>query len=339
MEKIDYQSVIYTGYTYSGGIIAGEILKEIDGFHFPAKMEFRLLKERYGLIDLYNAVLNSKDPQIADLAIKDFYWLAKNFATKDSFFSKSGFGLQRKTKGNFLKFTDEFIQELITHKYPIKWHFLDYKKNYFKYISTKIIQRIFKIENVGNEEAYLSTLEEDQFILLSQKYIFSIMQSLSPLSKNDFKNQIILFSKSINPFSIREIEIGLKLLNGKMIIIDRDPRDIFIELIRSGKNRYIDYSDEKTAAYSFLAYYKYLRRDKEYLRLNKNILILNFEELIKNYDENLSLIYEFLDINPICHTNKFDKFKPIESIKNIGIWKNNHDFSKSINIIAGELGY
>ena len=45
---------------------------------FPS--EFRLLKEKNGLLDLENALFISKSPDNIDLAIKDFVILSKNLA-------------------------------------------------------------------------------------------------------------------------------------------------------------------------------------------------------------------------------------------------------------------
>ena len=52
------KAVIYTGYAYTGGIVAGLILREFDSFlgPFPKNTEFRLFKERFALCDLEDSL-------------------------------------------------------------------------------------------------------------------------------------------------------------------------------------------------------------------------------------------------------------------------------------------
>ena len=61
------KTILYSGYANSGGTIIGLIFEEIE-HAVVLPMEFRLLKERFGLCDLEDALFKSKDPEIIDLA-------------------------------------------------------------------------------------------------------------------------------------------------------------------------------------------------------------------------------------------------------------------------------
>ena len=64
------KSILYSGYANSGGTIIGLIFEEIENA-VVLPMEFRLLKERFGLCELDDALYKSKEPEVIDLAIKD----------------------------------------------------------------------------------------------------------------------------------------------------------------------------------------------------------------------------------------------------------------------------
>ena len=97
------KTVIYSGYTYSGGILAGLILRELESIVVPANMEFRLMKERHGICDLEEAIFNIRDPEIIDLAFKDFNWLTANFAMPNSFLEEQALVMIIKQIINSLK--------------------------------------------------------------------------------------------------------------------------------------------------------------------------------------------------------------------------------------------
>ena len=67
-----------------------DLLKEFeDIFIFPS--EFRLLKEKNGLLDLESSIFSSRSPDNIDLAIRDFKELNSHLGRITTKFSRKGF--------------------------------------------------------------------------------------------------------------------------------------------------------------------------------------------------------------------------------------------------------
>ena len=112
------KTILYSGYGYSGGTIIGLIFEELKGARV-LPMEFRLLKERYGICELENSLFESRCTEIIDLAIKDFLWLCKNYSYSNGVFGKIGYDYEKRSNNIFLKATEEYINAISDFKYPI----------------------------------------------------------------------------------------------------------------------------------------------------------------------------------------------------------------------------
>ena len=87
----------FGGFAASGGSALRDLFYEYNEiFVFPA--EFRLLKEKNGLLDLEKALFISKSPDNIDLAIKDFKNLATNLARVTTKFTRFGFSYDKYTE-------------------------------------------------------------------------------------------------------------------------------------------------------------------------------------------------------------------------------------------------
>ena len=333
------KTVIYSGYTYSGGILAGLILRELESIVVPANMEFRLMKERHGICDLEEAIFNIRDPEIIDLAFKDFKWLTANFAMPNSFFRRTGFGYDHKTNNKFTEETSKYIESLVDYKYPTNWHFFDFKESYLRIIFWRIIRRITKNYRYGRTDAYLSYPNHNKFIDCTKLYLKEIIHHMIGKEK-DINNHIIALPKAVNPYSYKELKKAISYFEScKIIMVDRDPRDLYLELLRSGKDRYIIGSNDSISkAKSFINFFRKLRVEQDDIINDENILLLQFEDLCFEYEESLKNIYNFLGMESKNHIKKGKFFKPNESRQNINIWHNaSSDEMKAINLIENEL--
>ncbi len=70
-EYKNFRYILIAGYGWSGSSAVVDLLNEIDGFYEP-HVEFRLLKDPYGLIDLRHALVEHWDILNSDIAIRDF---------------------------------------------------------------------------------------------------------------------------------------------------------------------------------------------------------------------------------------------------------------------------
>ena len=116
----------------------------------------------------------------------------------------------------------------------------------------------------------------------------------------------------------------------KVIVVDRDPRDLYI----LQKLYWKDNVFPTDTPSSFIKWFRGTRKNKT---INENVLYLNFEDLICNYELTLKKIAAFLQIDLSNHTQKFAFFNPKVSIHNTRLWINQKDLSSDIEIIEQEL--
>ena len=124
----------------------------------------------------------------------------------------------------------------------------------------------------------------------------------------------------------------------KLIIVDRDPRDIYATMVNEKRLLGADIGDSNILE-KYLTWHKATRVraniDIENYNLNKNILNINFEDFFIDYDKTLFRIKEFLDID-FYHSKKGSRFSPRQIEGHVGIWKNLKD-QKAISRIGEEL--
>ena len=169
---------------------------------------------------------------------------------------------------------------------------------------------------------YMSIYPND-FYETTKKYIISLMLS----SGFDLENICVLNQ----PFAANNIIAGMRYFNdSKAIVVDRDPRDIyiFVKEIVSDSGSFIPVNSVE----DFVKYYRLLRIKKE---IQENILYLNFEDLIFKYDLIVKKIENFLEIKN--HQNKERYFRPEVSAANTMLFIKFPKYNRDIQYIEHEL--
>lgn len=330
------KTILYSGYAYTGGTIIGELFREIDEFLVlpgkqPGNMEFRLLKERYGICDLEDAIFNNLDPEVIDLAIRDFRWLCQNYARDITRIGKPGYAYQSRSSNKFIHATKKYLNNITDFEYPMDWHFYDFKNSGLQYAFKKITKKIANNKKLFRQTANLAYPSKEKFMNLTRDYLKTIMNGfLNELSIN-CEDKIVL-PKSIPLYSEVKIRQVINYFDEpKLIIIDRDPRDVFFEIISSGRDRYIPIvkSNEEKAS-GFIKFFKSIRRDQHKISDLQDVYIVRFEDMCQNYEESVANIFSFAGINPNLHSKKMTKFIPEISKKNIEKWKSDYSQNKQI---------
>ena len=119
--------------------------------------------------------------------------------------------------------------------------------------------------------------------------------------------------------------------NLKTIIVDRDPRDIYILEKEKWKDNVIPAEN----IFDYVKWFKLTRENTDYK--NENILKVKFEDLIYNYENKVNDILKFLNINEKEHKLKKKYFNPEVSKHNTQLWKKFSKYEKEIEIIEKEL--
>lgn len=312
-----HQVVIIGGFGGSGSSAAVDLLREFDTFQ-DLNLEFRVLVDPDGILNLENNLINNWTPFQSDMAIKRFKKLI-NRLTKKNIFPYFRVDLTRKFGKDFISLSNKYIYKLISFSYSGMWLGIN---NPIWWIYRKFKQK-FVIKFFNYYKPIYISFKKEQFIDITKNYLKELFES----NINDKKINYIILDEvyaSLNPSRV------LKYFDcPKMIIVHRDPRDTFVGAL---KNEFHFIPHEVGA---FINWYECLQKQTRSCTCeNEKILRLNFEDLVLKYNETVKIILEFLDAKNYKHFYKKKYFNPDISIKNIEIWKdykNQHEIELIYN--------
>ena len=315
MKSIDLSFVAVGGYRSSGGTAVLDVLKEVETYSVP-NVEFRLFCDPYGLIDLQTAIFERIDPEKIDIACKDFLWLTESFFRTTKRFSKTGLHYEKHISPNFKKLSDEYINEISQFKYLMHWHILDFKKSFIKDMyhryKKKITSRFFE------EEAYYCYPSLEEFYSITQNYLEKIFQNFSNQNKNVSN---IALHNAIPYYNYNDVVKCLKYhKNFKAIIVDSDPRDVFLRLPVKAFSRYLN-PNKTLQVENFINFFKITRQSRDRLSNHPNIKLIMLEDLVLNYKKTINGLFDFLNIDFNNHIYQKKYFDPSKSKNEIMLWK------------------
>lgn len=322
---MDNQTIVsISGLGYSGSGALVDLLKEYEENSVLDKFEFNILYIPDGIMDLnYHLCEGHYRFMSSDVAIRRF---KRRIETMKSRFDPI-------TNGCFSKFANDYIDSLI----QVQWRGNSYihqgdQPIVLRYIKYRIAMPLRnKIESIlrkrlsvwPDEEMYLSILPEE-FETKTKLFMNGTIQAA--IENRQTRNIIIdqLFPGD-NPSDCMNY-----ISNSKLIIVQRDPRDIYILLKRHlrGRAGFIPVGDVR----DFIEYYQRLIPN---VSENKKILRICFEDLIYKYEETCARVERFLDISH--HVNKNKYFKPTVSVNNTRLFEAEKDYAEDIKIIETEL--
>ena len=315
-----------SGYGFSGASGFIDLLKEYEDVQFFNKpgFEFQILKAPDGLLDLYYSVVERNGFLSENAGIKRFLRMAK----ENNYFSPNA-----KLKKAFKMATYDFINniDIISWKGRSVYDPKDLKslfgKNnltFFTKIFNKTIGKVIKSFNLPlMKRRYYSVCSEETFCNETDKYL----NKLFTLFGFDTNKTIVLdqFFDASNP------EICFKLVkNSKMIIVDRDPRDVFLISNHFYKGN-ASFMYTGNSIDDFISSYK---KNRINLYFSESVLRLKFEDLVLDYESTKERIEHFIELeNMKC---EFKYFNPSLSIANVGLFYK-YDFNKKEINIIGDL--
>ena len=323
----------FGGFAASGGSAIRDLLKEFEEiFVFPN--EFRLLKEKNGLLDLETSIFSSRSPDNIDLAIRDFKKLNEHLGRITTKFSRKGFDYDLYTDYKYTFLINEFIQKITDYKYKMFTHNYDFRKSNLKSQFDRYMARIIGYSFL-EEESYMAYPSFKEFNNYSKELIYSILNSST--TKYRVKPKIIALHNCINHFRIETILKSSSYFDDfKMLIIDRDPRDIFIDF---PYQRYLPSNlDLLGKSKYFVKFFLSMRDELAEIKKLDNTLFIRFEDLIVNYELTKNKIIKFLNIDKKKVDLNKRKFFPNKSFKNLRLYKSlDKKYLKAIEYIEKNL--
>ncbi|HFT8292674.1 TPA: sulfotransferase family protein [Clostridium perfringens] len=324
--------VTCAGFGGSGSSAITDILKEFKEIKSLGDFEFTVAHELDGLSDLEYYIVDNKHRLNVDAGIYRFKDLISRINNGYSDYIL-----------NFNDISQEYINDITELKWNGHWHNHEIRYSKLKrMLYFKLPTKIQKVKNklkksnyeivpkFKTEPMFFSYLNEEEFLIKTKKYTNKIIRNIKG---NDGTSKIIAMDQLVAPNDIKRYSRYFE--NLKVIVIDRDPRDLYLLNEMYWKEGWIPSYEINT----FIKWFKKTRECNKEIENNKNTLYIRFENLIYNYDFEVNRIYNFLNIKEETHINKKKYFNPEISVKNTRLW-NREDakiYSENIKKIENEL--
>lgn len=327
-------SVSGYGFTGSGAVL--DLLRELNNSLVIEFRELQFLSDPFGISDLEYVLVDNITKHNADYYIKMFI---SNLTVNSN-------GITPYTDvfgDNYKKITTEYINSIISFSKIDRPYFendvqpnlrisrINKINSYLKKIlPSQRVRTLIKhsfpnlFEPITPKTTYYS-FPSNNFLRLTRNYTSNLISSINNGFDYIVLNQLINAS---NPTRyLRYVE------DAKAIIVDRDPRDVYLENKITNHDKYMRMNVEE-----FVIYFKGIHAQSNLLydECLANILFIRFEDLIlKPHESNLS-IASFLDLK----INLTGSMLNTEiSSKNIGLYKldENKKFTNDIQYIECHL--
>lgn len=329
----DFTIIGVTGFGESGSSAVTNILEEfkcVSPLRGGAMFECKLFSSV--LFQLETALQNQL---FVNEAVKEFFYKLM-IASKNPFY-KENFGSE-----NLLHFTNEYVNSVcgvwLGGAYSERDNFFIPKSELDNFKRAQILFNKLYMNSYNLYEQYdwkpsfQQTTNQyfgkftEEFYTKTQEYTYRIFNAV------ERKQKFILADGLFRP------EIAARELNwysnAKFIIVDRDPRDLYIlSKIYKGEP-YLPTWNVDTFIDWFKTYRSCNERNSKY---PDKILQLRFEDLIYEYEESLKKLKEFLNLTDEEHIKKGQIFISEKSKTNTQFFRKHPEYAEDIQKIENEL--
>ena len=309
--------IAVVGYHATGSGVIDDLLRELDNTSFTAyNAELRILHDPDCISDLEYHIVKDPHRSGSGLAIKRFI----NYCKTETRMEERIFG------DKWMLLVTSYAESLCIHKYkgwmscetqllPIRTRLVGkIKKAFFYVLRQKPFSNIFPTSfqrprwynYYPNITTYYANLSENEFLEKTKSFV----ESLCNIINVDKKEFVVLnqFTSSHNPMrDLRYVD------DMKVIIVDRDPRDLFVHNVIMKDHRL------PSDPLKFAKQYRLMRKRCAEEDPAK-VLHVQYEDMIFKYDETVPVIMDFLGIDASHHIKKKTCFKPGVSINGTQLW-------------------
>lgn len=328
-----------SGLGNTGKGIVSDYLMEFSDVYVPRKdLEFNLLRAPGGLMDMHYSLVKCWSPIRADDAVNRFTKLVMRLAARVKFCNPkeltnaAGYRYEDFYPG-FIELSEDFLSDIISFRYRGLWPYRDYHSEMVQMLFKRISSK-FNRNNILEE---ISFCDGDEFENKLKTYVYDVLS----LALKDKRN-VYVTHNALEPFeAYRYLSL---LTRSKMIVVKRDPRDTYTNIIhgnnaKSGFYKRMDPTFYNISASSNLENFISYQR-KMLSALNNvhhpNLFIIDFNDFILNYEEVSSRLNLFLGLKSENHVDQYKYFDPRISRRNVGIYKR-PDLASSIQQIEEGL--
>lgn len=329
------QIITCVGYYRTGSSAFTDLLSEFSNCGSIGNYEFRFIHDPDGIRDLEYNLIENNNRQNTSNAIKRYIRRAKIL---NGGIIRKGYS---KYMGEFfMRDTIEYIENITELKSEAWWHFDQQDRgavfNFFDLLISNI-GRLFiptsrwSLLKLTHEKSYYSAIDKEAFYKYTKKYIHDVVSTL-----NKEKYDYLVIEQFLPPSNVNQY-LSYFDDNIKVIIVERDPRDIFIlekEKYKWGNIPCKDVTD-------FCKWYKVTRKHRDFEMWDTNkVLFIYFEDLVYKYEETRCRLSDFVGMSLDTHMLPKTKFIPDISIGGTNLKSKYPQYAEEIAVIEQELeGY
>lgn len=317
----------------TGSSAITDMLSECKDVYSLGNYEYRFLQDPHGISDLeYNVVENNHRHNTSN-AIKEYLKYIKTL-------NGMAYGNSYKIFGNKLnEFTKDFVASITELGVNTWWHIDRVNRGPLFIIVDRlysIIKRIIHGEInsevkysllQGREPAYYTSIDEEIFLKCVKKYTDNLFSCV-----NKEKKPYVLVDQLVPPSNTMRYTRYLN--NIKVVVVDRDPRDIYILEKKVWKWGVIPCEDVR----DYVEWFKITRKKATSIGDDpEKVLRIKFEDLIYKYDEERKKVLEFVGISLQSKFNQKSQFNPDISINNTAVYKDYPEEIENIKYIEHSL--
>ncbi len=334
-------NVAVTGYYGTGSSAVIDLLREYDNIQVVPDIgmdyEHSVFFAPGGLFELCAKLLHGISPQGSDMAINDFVDAMKRLNDNDF----GWFGSYEKLFGNkFMMEVNKFVNKISTvrnctnsnHSKKVRFSIIKAVAQLFIHIFTgKKIVKYGRWYVEDGKKVFFSMPSSEEFYQAAKEFTsgyFRLFQTSSTTTH-------VIFDHLIWPQQVDEFTNCFED-NFKVIIVDRDPRDVYISDQYLWSVPPIGYSKAHFPS-NMIEFIEEWKRTIKATSKSNNILKIHFEDLIYNYEETISKIENFIKIDPNKHRYKKQFFCPENSIENTQVFCLKEEWKSIASQIAKEL--
>lgn len=313
-------------YGGTGSSAITDLLKEFKSCKSFGDFEFSFLHYPNGIRDLELSILDRNSRLNTSYMIYQFFKTNKRIEKE----YKKYFG------DTYFELTKKYIESLV----QISWNGTSelYTNNENKALKLlyRILNKLFNIVKLKKEGVYFQKqnyplyscyISKEQFYRHTQNYLNKLFENLD----KEEKYEKIILDQLVPSSDINSYLNYFKDL--RVIVVDRDPRDLYILNREFWKEGWIPENIN-----TYIKYFKTIRMHQNYEIEDKNkVLRIRFEDLVYSYEETLKKILLFLELNEEDHLDKKQFFNPEISIKNTNLQVKYLKYKKEVEMIENEL--
>lgn len=330
-------NIAVTGYWATGSSAMLDYLSEYQSVKIvPERHPYEHLVFCYpnGLFDLFAKLKYGNTPQGSDIYINDFISSMRRLNDYEYVWYGSYKAL---FEDKFMNIVYSFVDAIAEkqNKRLTSYHNLRTRFSIRKAI-LQLAAKYYYHRNI--KKLGLQYVKDDNPVYFSMPTEEELLKAVKSFTKSYF----CLFESNDTPVSVfdhliwpGQIDEMMSCFddNLKVLILNRDPRDIFMlskyilckPPIGTGNPNYSP--DPELFAEEW-------KRIVKKSFSNPNVFQIYFEDLVYNYDAIVSKIESFVGLSPSHHIEKQEVFNPLHSIENTQIWLLKDEWKKEAAIIA-----